>query len=144
MYRFSVKMVSDILHKSVWDDTGFVCIGREEPFEQADVIIIAPDDSDKLASVILAARPKVFIIAGRYELPQHVKDLYTGQHWRLHHTVLTIGTFLEVPLAEPVWEAYPEQQEKAIADTIYRHLLNDVFRETAEWCGHMSSVVRPM
>lgn len=28
-----------------------------------------------------------------------------------------------------------------VADAVYRHLLADVFRETAEWCGHTFSVV---
>lgn len=145
MYRFSTRIASCAFHKTVWEDAGFVCVDREEVSEQSiDVLILAQDDREKLEHAIKIMRPKVFFVVGRYELSPEIAHLYADHHWRFHDSPLTIGTFLEVPLPEPIWEAYADQQEKAIADTVYRHLLHDIFRETAEWCGHMSSVVRPM
>lgn len=64
------------------------------------------------------------------------------QLWRCGDKWITVGTSLEARLHEPAWLVYGEDWQKAMAETIYRHLLEDVFRETAEWCGHMSSVVR--
>ena len=53
-----------------------------------------------------------------------------------------IGTKAEAPLPDDWGELLAEKNVAAFAESLYYYLLRDVFRETAEWCGHMSSAVR--
>ena len=63
----------------------------------------------------------------------------------LHYRMVgPAGSKLETPLSEDMGALLSEQATGAFAESLYYYLLRDVFRETAEWCGHMSSVVGRM
>ena len=55
-----------------------------------------------------------------------------------------VGTKMEAPLPDDVGALLCEQNIATLSETLYDCLLRDVFRETADWCGHMSSVVGRM
>jgi len=83
-------------------------------------------------------------------VPDTLSDIYERQLIVGEGLYFTIGSRISGKVANPDWEAYRsngqlsrEEQVKTVAGSVYRFLLQDVFRETAEWCGHMSSVVGP-
>jgi hypothetical protein len=131
----------------VWLDTGF----REFQAGQAgdaaarpDVIFATagPDDA-ALGREIGQRLPKVVVLSGRTaaELPQGLED-YRRHRWQQGGVHYLVATALEPELREPEWAAYGgEDSLKAVSDQVYRHLLDEVFRETREWCGHTFSVV---
>ena len=55
-----------------------------------------------------------------------------------------IGSKLEEPLPTALLEYFAQQKTAELAAVLYIVILESVFRETAEWCGHMSSVVGRM
>ena len=97
--------------------------------------------------------PRVLVILSEQEIPfpEEISEIYNRYCFAgKSGLVFSIGSTLEGKIEEPDWEAYhfgdqPARTEeiKAVAGSLYRYLLLDVFRETAEWCGHMSSVVGP-
>lgn len=143
--------------KNAWEDVGFKLVetGAElEPGQRPDVLFwrwprehVAP----KWQSV-KHLLPKLFITVSNHKIsmPDTLSDIYEQQLITVEGTYFTIGSRIQGIVAVPVWEAYRgsgqlhrAEQVQAIAGSIYRYLLQDVFRETAEWCGHMSSVVGP-
>lgn len=145
MHRFSARIETNDLIVRIWEDAGFTCVDREASYEQClDVLVLSLSTGESLENRIISVRPKVFVVMGCYELSPVLADLYSKHSWCCNDLWLTIGTLLDASIPEPLWPADDSHYNKAVADTVYRHLLNDVFRETAEWCGHMSSVVRPM
>jgi hypothetical protein len=84
-------------------------------------------------------------------VPEELSEIYSLQSFSGADTGFTICSRLEGQVAVPEWDLYGsqgaitrEEEIKAAAGSIYRYLLEDVIRETAEWCGHMSSVVGHM
>jgi hypothetical protein len=91
------------------------------------------------------AYPKLFC------LPSSVAALmpsqwqaYTQQTVRVAGTDWIVGSKLEEPLPPAVTEYLAQQKTAELAAVVYIVILESVFRETAEWCGHMSSVVGRM
>jgi len=98
-------------------------------------------------------QPKVFIIIANSgkQIPESLLQVYRQQVIRGETSCFTIGTTIEGKVAVPDWNAYRlegrldyGEELKTLAGSIYRFLLEDIFRETADWCGHMSSVVQPL
>jgi hypothetical protein len=145
MNRFSILVRGNATVGKAWEDAGFVCVSAGEQTERRPDALILPADmsgaafQDMIGSVI----PKLFVVMIRYSPPPSIAENYAIHLWRYKQVEITAGTMLETVLPEPPWPEYGQDWQKAIADTVYRHLLQDRFRETAEWCGHMSSVVRP-
>lgn len=143
MNRFSVIFSGDTPLRQAWEAAGFHCLESNRPDDiKPDALVWAGTDAVSLLSALSADKPKVFVITARC-LPADLPEYYTLHFWQSGGQQITVGTMLETELAEPKWLAYEGDWQKALADTVFRHLLQDVFRETAEWCGHMSSVVRP-
>jgi len=138
----------------VWLDTGF-CEFRASPSvdvgERPDVIFgpVGPDHPE-LDREIGLLFPKVVVLISQTPatLPQGLDEDYRRQCWQQAGVQFHVATSLEPQLTEPEWAAYggagdpsAAQALKAVSDQIYRHLLDDVFRDTREWCGHTFSVV---
>jgi hypothetical protein len=149
MKRFSVSVIGGGGDIAPWLDTGFVefAPGDDETGRplRPDTLYLAPDEKGwaEAASVLW---PKVIVLAAPVPvLPAELSEAYRLYSWRADSFAFAIASRLEAQLAEPFWPAYgPLTQPvavKAVADVVYRHLLVDVFRETAEWCGHTFSVV---
>lgn len=159
MRRFTVYFpggkISDA-HCHAWLEAGFKLVISEdelEPEQSPDAVcwLCSQDNSVQFREVKYLL-PKVYIIicdqnsSPDAELP----DVYEHHLFAAEEFRFTIGSRIQGRPAAPVWEDYrtdgqfpSELQIKAVADSTYRFLLEDVFRETAEWCGHMSSVVGP-
>lgn len=95
--------------------------------------------------------PKVVVVMGEASLPPDLAHVYDSCFLYGEGRSFMVGRKIEGTLLTPEWAAYRTdgllslpQQVKAVADAVYRLLLDNVFQETAEWCGHMSSVVGPM
>jgi len=131
----------------VWLDTGFREFQAGQTGDAAarpDVIFapLGPDDG-ALGRDIGLWLPKVIVLISRTaaESPQGLED-YRRHRWQQGGVNYLVATVLEPELREPEWAAYGgEDSLKAVSDQVYRHLLEDVFRETREWCGHTFSVV---
>ena len=91
-------------------------------------------------------RPKVFILQTEEIGMQPdcrvegyaLNEYGTGRnHW-------VVGTKIEAPMPDDMGALLSEKNAAALAEFFYYYLLRDVFRETADWCGHMSSVVGRM
>jgi len=83
--------------------------------------------------------------------PAGLASLYRWQTLPGEDTSFLVASRLESEFWAPDWEAYrrgnvltPHDQLKAVADAAYRLLLQELFRETLEWCGHTFSVVGPL
>lgn len=141
---------------NAWLEAGFKVILSEEALEQEQ----SPDavcwrcshDNSVQFRAVKYLLPKVYVIVCDQNFSPEVAlpDVYEHHFIAAEEFSFTIGSRIQGIPAPPVWEAYridsqlpPELQIKAVADSAYRFLLEDVFRETAEWCGHMSSVVGP-
>lgn len=143
MNRFSVIFAGDTPMRQAWNDAGFVCFKADRQDDvKPDALVWMEADAASLPVAIIADKPKVFVITARY-VPVDLPEYYSLHFWQTGGQWITVGTMLESELTEPKWPAYGDDWQKAVADTVFRYLLQDVFRETAEWCGHMSSVVRP-
>lgn len=151
---------------AAWESEGFKAVDLETGAawenkidNEIDVIFWFMEEKDSEANWQLVRRllPKLYIIAGIKEAaaPFDLSEIYERQVIAGEGVYFTVGSKLQGKVAEPAWEACragtsaggplsrPEQI-KIFAGSVYRYLLQDVFRETAEWCGHMSSVVGPM
>ncbi len=157
MRRFTVyapNCTKDDRH--AWEDVSFQLVEIEtgwDPEKRPDVVFWRwPGDfkaKQKQAESIL---PKLYVIVSSNELPapDNLSALYERQVICGEGIYFIIGSKIDGKVSVPDWEASRSdgqlaetEQIKAVAGTIYRYLLEDVFRETAEWCGHMSSVVGP-
>lgn len=104
--------------------------------------------------VVRRLRPKLFVIAAQQKItavPGDLSAIYERQAIPGEKICFTIGSKLPEKVTAPDWQVVRQgvplsrtEQVQVLAGAIYRYLLQDVFRETAEWCGHMSSVVGQM
>lgn len=143
-------------YNSIWTDCGFIPVSdlamcKEQP---PDVIVsygmpAAPADFWQTAK---AARSKIVMVAAAsfHCLPEEARDMYEEQRIEGEGLCFMLATRLEGEIPCPVWDMYRVNsqlsepiQHKVMADTLYRYLLNDVLRETFEWCGHTFSVLGP-
>ena len=98
-----------------------------------------------LAAELQTAYPKLFFLhsSATALMPQHWVA-YTQQTVQVAGTEWIVGSKLEEPLPPAVTEYLAQQKTAELAAVVYIVILESVFRETAEWCGHMSSVVGRM
>ena len=92
-------------------------------------------------------RPKLVFT---YDLTGENSHVYTWQEIDLGGEKLKAGTLsserlLLIPADWYVsYKTMPDDFDayaKAVADYSYRHILDELIAETAEWCGHMSSAI---
>jgi len=141
-----------------WQDAGFQIAEpglKQDPGQRPDLVLRRhwPEQGQLAWAEIKYLFPRVLVILSEQEIPfpEEISEIYNRYCFAgKSGLVFSIGSTLEGKIEEPDWEAYhfgdqPARTEeiKAVAGSLYRYLLLDVFRETAEWCGHMSSVVGP-
>ncbi len=145
---------------AAWEDVGFKVetTAKHSPGEQPDAMFFWSCSQENISTnwrLVNQLRPKMFVIADNCEqkinMPGGLLEIYDTQVIAGEDVYFTIGSSIQGKIAVPDWPAHRldgrlsrEVQIKAVAGSVYRYLLEDVFRETAEWCGHMSSVVGPM
>lgn len=141
---------------SIWEDNGFTPTAHNPQDQRElglDVFLWHQFRQKHLPTgTILSLLPKLVVIIGHKDnhvsFPPDLLEIYNQQSFTSRNLNFTIGSRLEGRVRVPDWDATGtghettrEEQIQAAAGTIYRFLLEDVIRETAEWCGHMSSVV---
>lgn len=138
-----------------WLDVGFILQtdGGAAEKNSPDVVLFGLAGEHKTAWQLVGSMlPRVYVILSSREMPPPDKfsGIYEHQFIAGKGISFNIGSRLQGKVAVPDWEAFSSgaplteaEQIKAVAGSVYRYLLEDVFRETAEWCGHMSSVVGP-
>lgn len=144
--------------RKIWQDAGFQLGERQQagsPLQRPDLALrrFGPEQGQDAWDELKDLLPRVFVILSEQELsfPEDISAVYTRRSFAGRSgQVFTVGSTLEEMIAEPDWQAYhfgeqPAGTEEmaAVAGSLYQYLLRDLFRETAEWCGHMSSVVGP-
>ena len=143
MRQFSVCIEGDAAAYEAWENSGFIHFDAVESDEGPDALVLpASPDAAAISERIASTMPKLFIVMTGYMPPAPLAENYTLQSWTHKGMNITVGTLLETALPDPPRPEYGDDWQKAIAGTVYRYLLQDLFRETADWCGHMSSVVR--
>jgi hypothetical protein len=153
MKRFTIAVSDGGGETGPWLDTGFVEFipGREDDgrARRPDVLIISPAQAE-WEKIVAESWPKVLFLGAEAPpvLTAELAEAFNLHRWHPHGLNLAVATRLEASLDEPQWAAYLQDDPltgpvaaKAAADTVYRHLLADIFRDTAEWCGHTFSVV---
>lgn len=93
--------------------------------------------------------PRCFVLRGtqKSNIPAGVTEIYELAEFRLASHEWLLGWKMPAAVKLPNMNRAAKtecEQLRAVADIVYQVLLDDTFRETAEWCGHMSSVVRPL
>ncbi|NLJ75882.1 MAG: hypothetical protein GX325_01305 [Peptococcaceae bacterium] len=141
---------------NIWKETGFATAAhkpRDKRELGLDVFLCRqPRQGHLPTGTILSLLPKLIVIVnhkdGHISLPPDLLEIYNQQSFSSRDLNFTIGSRLEGQVTVPDWNAAGkgseitrEEQIQAAAGAVYRFLLEDVIRETAEWCGHMSSVV---
>ena len=144
---------------SAWEDTSFKLVESgtwDDPEQGPDVLLWHwSQEKDLPVKMILSLFPKLYVIISspgdEITIPGQLADIFSLHIITGDSILFTIGSRLQGLAAVPDWDAYRghavitrEEQIKAVSGSIYRYLLEDVIRETAEWCGHMSSVVGQM
>ena len=141
--------------QSIWRKAGFAVVEKlpldwqEAP--PIDLIWLAesPAISAKAMAqsdeVLHRVYPKLFFLHGSAisRMPAHWQA-YAQQTVSVNGSTWLIGSKLEEPLSTALLECFSQQKTADLAAVMYMTLLESVFRETAEWCGHMSSVVGRM
>lgn len=139
--------------QKIWQHAGFDCV-----VATADNIDVVWVDRLGSASAHAAAKnlwelvdprgAKVLMVKKQPEttfaLPEDWRTVYNWKEYAAGAASWVLGSKLETPLSEDMGALLSEQATDAFAESLYYYLLRDVFRETAEWCGHMSSVVGRM
>ncbi|MDD4587622.1 MAG: hypothetical protein PHC60_04410 [Heliobacteriaceae bacterium] len=138
--------------RQAWLDAGFVAAGVKEKVD----VVYWPEcpDQGEFAAVLAGLFPRIYVVAGSRapSLPAGLAADYVQQVFTGEGLCFYLGRWIDPVVAVPVWDGYRDEakvlprpvQVKAVADVVWRALLADVFQETADWCGHMSSVVGPM
>ena len=136
----------------IFRKAGFLVIPQEQTVSsempEPDVVWIdeQADGSGLVATLDLnSLYPKIFIVSGAVSplIPIHWQTydcqsfFQDGETWR-------IGSKLEDLLPLELTEDFANNKTADWAAILYMTLLKSLFRETAEWCGHMSSVVGRM
>jgi len=131
--------------QTLWEQAGFDLVTDEEAaILREDGVTIDLALLDDLSSSLEQLDPKAFVAPMR-EIQTTPAQWSRKYELRLYGTSpqgWLIGTKAEAPLPDDWGNLLDEKNVAAFAESLYYYLLRDVFRETAEWCGHMSSVVR--
>lgn len=160
MRRFTIVAPNSAMEDlCVWEDTGFRLVEAgigDDPEQRPDVFLWHwAQEEDIPVQMILSLLPELFVVVSapgdKFTIPGELVDIFSMQIITGDNILFTIGSRIQGLAAIPDWDAYRghaaitrEEQIKAVSGSIYRYLLEDVIRETAEWCGHMSSVVGQM
>ena len=90
--------------------------------------------------------PKIILLktGASWMEPERLQAIYTMTEYGESPNCWLVGAKIEAPLPEDVGTLLCELNIAALSEVLYDCLLRDVFRETADWCGHMSSVVGRM
>ena len=139
--------------QEIWRHTGFDCVTAIA--DNIDVVWIDRFCSSRSGAEeqVLGVLPdplgsKVFMVKKQadtsFALPEDCRPVYSWKEYAAGPSSWILGSKLETPLSEDMGALLSEQATAAFAESLYYYLLRDVFRETAEWCGHMSSVVGRM
>ena len=135
--------------QKIWRDAGFrimpQLLGVAHESAEPDVIWIGEALVQSDWSAGINVYPKLFVVYGKgcEQLPEHWQA-YERQQVFVNGISCLIGSKLEEPLSTALMEYFAQQKTVDLAAVVYMTLLESVFRETAEWCGHMSSVVGRM
>ena len=135
--------------QKIWRDAGFrimpQLLGVAHESAEPDVIWIGEALVQSDWSAGINVYPKLFVVYGKgcEQLPEHWQA-YERQQVFVNGISCLIGSKLEEPLPTALMEYFAQQKTVDLAAVVYMTLLESVFRETAEWCGHMSSVVGRM
>lgn len=140
------------VEQDIWRDAGFLVLpqhpGAAPEIAEPDVIWLSVAKGQSyqqtfgLENLLQQSHPKVFFLCSRdrsimpchwSEYQQHIIAV-DGIEW-------LIGSKLEEALPTALADYFSQQKTADLAAVVYMTLLESVFRETAEWCGHMSSVV---
>lgn len=135
--------------KRLWQQAGYELLpdARCDWLEDAEPAVIWLTDTETDATAdIMNLRPRVFFVRGRVEADIWQKwcGAYACHTCGDDSDFWSLGTKLETPLPDRLRALLLEENIAGLADVLYEYLFRDVLRETAEWCGHMSSVVRRM
>ena len=151
MKRFIVFTAGmELAARNLWHSAGFDVLpeNRAEWPENAnpDIIWIAETNFDALsvsqvellsAKVLFARGNAVILLSEKWQSAYVLQKSEEKTTW-------VYGTKLETPLPDETGALLLGGETAALAECLYNYLLKDVFRETADWCGHMSSVVGRM
>ena len=146
MKRFTIYGVGLIpTEQKLWQGAGF---DFAQEITDCDLMLLFIDRMDQLIEVqrLTELRPKIFLVRGfsAEQLPEYWRSVYDIQTCGSGVHRWFFGTILESPLPKDIGDLLVEEATPALSEGLYSCLLRDVFRETAEWCGHMSSVVGRM
>ena len=139
--------------QEIWRHAGFDCV--EATADNIDVVWVdrfcsssARADAKNLGVLLDPLGSKVFMVKKQLEttfaFADNWRTVYSWKEYAVGPVSWVLGSKLETPLSEDMGALLSEQATAAFAESLYYYLLRDVFRETAEWCGHMSSVVGRM
>ena len=111
----------------------------------AELTDVSARPSQETRAPLNLVYPKLFFVHSSAAgcMPAHW-HAYVQQTIRVAETDWIVGSKLEEPLPPAVAEYLAQQKTADLAAVVYIVILESVFRETAEWCGHMSSVVGRM
>lgn len=131
--------------QKLWQGAGF---DFSQETTAVDLMLLLIDRMDQPIEVqrLSELRPKIFLVRGltAKQLPEGWQSIYDIQTCDSGVHRWLFGSILESPLPKDVGDLLMEEAMPALSEGLYSCLLRDVFRETAEWCGHMSSVVGRM
>ena len=147
----------DQTQQALWQEAGFDIYvperyqSAETAIQQADIIwLCATNGRNSHQAIEFDVRlknsfPKIFFLCNhdKSTLP-HQWFEYQHKHVSVDGIDWVIGSQLEEPLPAELLEYFAQQKTTELLTIVYMTLLASVFRETAEWCGHMSSVVGRM
>ena len=138
--------------EEIWRKAGFLVMpqGKVAASEMAEPDFIWLGEEAAMPSLAEgigwnSLYPKLFVVHESVEefMPMHWRA-YEQQSVFLNGSAWLIGSKLEDPLPTAFPDYFVQQKTADLAAVVYMTLLDSVFRETAEWCGHMSSVVGRM
>ena len=134
-----------VAERKIWEQAGFDIV-------TADAAATCGEEDPPIDLALLGASeflpesltPKVFVVSAKtagdaspdWQRRYEVRFYSAGAHGWI------IGSKTETPPPNDWGVLLVEKNVAAFAESLYYYLLRDVFRETAEWCGHMSSAVR--
>ena len=155
MKKFTLRDIGlDPEENQIWREAGF-CLMQEPWFPSSEKtppeLIWLADSAvsgkfaDRITEELRTSFPKLFFVQCKVAalMPAHWQA-YAQQTVRVAGADWIVGSKLEEPLPPAVAEYMAQQKTADLAAVVYMTLLESVFRETAEWCGHMSSVVGRM
>lgn len=135
-----------------WRQTGFLLrhgLSNALPTEEKVDLLCWTDFSgqtEALAKELTTLQPTV-VLLGRSCLLQWPKpwdEVYSPQSCGSGDDGWSFGTKGEALLPKETGALLRERATGGLAEGLYYYLLREVFRETEDWCGHMSSVVGRM